>query len=249
MAMFGGKGGDKPKDADKLLGEYNTALLSGIIAEVDRKIRNIKFPEYDDSEIQGNIKKLGGSVSELTRIAEEKNHELQEKFVEYAKLTVVDELTQNLNSLIETNDGAVKAELKKLRAELPKDLSGELAALRKQLQDIKPAEIVDIDKPLNAMRAEILKEVEKMIAGITFSSRAGGGAHAIRDLKKDVELTDLANGDTLVYNSTTKKWENGAGGSQEFYVQPEAPVTTGNALWLQTGLGCKGEGFTLWAIY
>lgn len=42
-----------------------------------------------------------------------------------------------------------------------------------------------------------------------------GGASALADLT-DVDLTGLANGDTLVYNSATLKWEPGAGGSGAF---------------------------------
>lgn len=48
--------------------------------------------------------------------------------------------------------------------------------------------------------------------GITeVTGSGGGGASALADLT-DVDLTGLADGDTLVWNSATSKWEPGAGG-------------------------------------
>lgn len=39
----------------------------------------------------------------------------------------------------------------------------------------------------------------------------------------------------------------GAGGTQEVFVQPTAPTPTGSPyLWIQTGLGADGTGFTFW---
>jgi len=60
-------------------------------------------------------------------------------------------------------------------------------------------------------------------------SVAAGGATALSDLT-DVDLTGLADGDTLVWNSATSKWEPGTGGGtsvgyDEFY-HPDVPPTT-----------------------
>lgn len=35
-------------------------------------------------------------------------------------------------------------------------------------------------------------------------------------------------------------------GSQNLFIQPDAPVTTGNYMWVQTGLDPGGAGFTIW---
>lgn len=46
----------------------------------------------------------------------------------------------------------------------------------------------------------------------TSSGGGGGGASALADLD-DVDLSNLADGDTLIYDDQNQKWVNGAGGS------------------------------------
>lgn len=64
-------------------------------------------------------------------------------------------------------------------------------------------------------------------------------------------------GDVLFVESSTAGWvvtnkynaaESGGGGSQQVYVQPNDPGLAGGApaLWIQTGLGADGLGFTFW---
>lgn len=44
----------------------------------------------------------------------------------------------------------------------------------------------------------------------------GGGSTTLAGLT-DVDITDPTDGQTLVYNSTTEKWENGSGGGKTVY--------------------------------
>lgn len=55
------------------------------------------------------------------------------------------------------------------------------------------------------------KNVQYQNGKLRTSEGGGGGASALSDLT-DVDLTNLADGDTLVYDEQNQKWVNGAGG-------------------------------------
>ena len=55
---------------------------------------------------------------------------------------------------------------------------------------------------------------DAFVGSLIFNRNSGGGASAMSDLT-DVNLTGLADGDSLVYNSTSSKWVNGQGGGKQ----------------------------------
>ena len=55
---------------------------------------------------------------------------------------------------------------------------------------------------------------DAFVGSLIFNRNSGGGASAMSDLT-DVNLTGLADGDSLVYNSVSSKWVNGQGGGKQ----------------------------------
>ena len=58
-----------------------------------------------------------------------------------------------------------------------------------------------------------------------------------------IDTTGASNGDVLTIVAGEAEWSN-----SPVIIQPTEPAVTSDALWIQTGLGCKGTGFSLWYI-
>lgn len=58
-----------------------------------------------------------------------------------------------------------------------------------------------------------------------------------------IDTAGANEGDVLTVVDGAAEWSN-----SPVIIQPTEPVVTTDALWVQTGLGCKGTGFSLWYI-
>ena len=64
--------------------------------------------------------------------------------------------------------------------------------------------------------SRIEEQLDDILDAINNGGGGGGGSSTLAGLT-DVQLTSPANGQALVYNGTSRKWVNGAGGSFYFF--------------------------------
>jgi len=184
-----------------------------LLRDIDFRFQRLKFPDnsYNDAEVREQLEKLKIAIDSLPRDTKD--------YVErQAWLDGLSETNKNIGSV----ESSLKLEIEQFWAKLNKGLgvlSDSIGLTKKELNVTKKslAEI-DLKKLHNNIIAEVKELLAKLPKGNTFvrsGSVVGGGAHEV-DKLRDVDVTGLADGDTLVWDAAAKKWKPGAGsGSSE----------------------------------
>lgn len=84
------------------------------------------------------------------------------------------------------------------------------------------------------------------LGGITL---AGSLVGTTGSFSGDVTVLTQTEGDSTTKIASTEFVTDAVSGAQEVFVQNDAPTPSGPAIWIQTGLGVGGDGFTIWTIY
>lgn len=125
-------------------------------------------------------------------------------------------------------------------------------AIKEALSKIPKAEVIDtkviIEKALEAFNESYKKDSLKLTALEKRLIRLGGGGASFFTQLQDGNINNPTNGQVLVYNSTTLKWENGTagGGGSGDVVGPASATDNAIARYdLTTGKLIKDSGITI----
>lgn len=108
-------------------------------------------------------------------------------------------------------------------------------ALKEAFSKIPKTEVVDtkaiIKQALDAFKETYKEDGLKLTAIEKRLIRLGGGGASFLTQLQDVSLSSPTNGQVLKYNSTTQKWENGAGGTGTYtFIDNLTPTGTINGV-------------------
>lgn len=125
-------------------------------------------------------------------------------------------------------------------------------AIKEALSKIPKAEVIDtkviIEKALDAFNESYKKDSLKLTALEKRLIRLGGGGASFFTQLQDGNINNPTNGQVIVYNSTTLKWENGAagGGGSGDVVGPASATDNAIARYdTATGKLIKDSGITI----
>ena len=222
--------------------EQEVTALSGKLAKGDAAVSN-QFSEYAKTLY---VKELYDALAATTNKADK---ELAVSIKEQGKV-YAEKLAKKEEALIAKINSIKIPSIKGLATE------EELTALKRSL------------------KAEIKAEIKKLPEG----SNGFAIVRSALTKLTDVVITSPTDGQSLVYDSATGKWINetvipdltpyarldgtnqpftgdisasnlsGTNTGDQVFIQPDEPAITAPSLWVQTGLGCKGTGFSLWYI-
>ncbi len=181
----------------------------------DENIATIKNTlKYLDSEHEKLLKNVRSETSEATKDFENKLAEANKLIAEIKAIEVKDGV-----------DGA------------PGKDADEEVIVEKVLAKIPPVEVKELDAGELADKLETLKGDKRLDASAIknlpelVESKANGGGWRNLFQLHDVSLNEIADGDTLVYNSDTEVWENGEAGGGGHIIEDEGtPLTQRDTL-------------------
>ena len=191
-----------------------TDVTNAVVSRVNSGIQNV-----------GNS--IGGALSELSKKTDQTNELLQAR-PEVQKVEI-DGLISFL-SHVKTFEGAKgdtgekgdPGQKGETGANGMPGRDGKDGAPGKDGLDADPEAVVDLlNTKFNVLDFKVLKNVPDFQKSGQHQMGEGGGASLLSRLT-DVSITSPANGDALVYNSTTGKWTNGTGSTGSW-------STTGNS--------------------
>ena len=190
-----------PKEVD-ILGHRLDSFLSTVKVEKQQLEEKVKKEEI----------KIGALEDLFSTLKQEKNKPVEEKKVE-PKVEIKKEPKKDEASAIKTQEiGAASDILEYLIPEVKEYDKGIIDQVSKQISEMKVANELEKDKISKLKSIDTLEKLTqeflnfKNATSVQLSTLGGGGSTRLLD-NDDVDISSIANGKILEYNSTTKKMQ------------------------------------------
>jgi hypothetical protein len=190
-----------PKEVD-ILGHRLDSFLSTVKVEKQQLEEKVKKEEI----------KIGALEDLFSTLKQEKNKPVEEKKVE-PKVEIKKEPKKDEASAIKTQEiGAASDILEYLIPEVKEYDKSIIDQVSKQISEMKVANELEKDKISKLKSIDTLEKLTqeflnfKNATSVQLSTLGGGGSTRLLD-NDDVDISSIANGKILEYNSTTKKMQ------------------------------------------
>ena len=190
-----------PKEVD-ILGHRLDSFLSTVKVEKQQLEEKVKKEEI----------KIGALEDLFSTLKQEKNKPVEEKKVE-PKVEIKKEPKKDEASAIKTQEvGAASDILEYLIPEVKEYDKSIIDQVSKQISEMKVANELEKDKISKLKSIDTLEKLTqeflhfKNVTSVQLSTLGGGGSTRLLD-NDDVDISSIANGKILEYNSTTKKMQ------------------------------------------
>ena len=192
-----------PKEVD-ILGNRLDSFLSTVQVEKEQLEEKVKKEEI----------KIGALENLFDTLKKEKKKPVEEKKVEPTKVEIKKELKKVEVNSVKAQE--IKAASSLLEYLIPKEVEkydeGIIDKVSQQISEMKVANELEKDKISKLKSIDTLEKLTeeflrfKNITSVQLSTLGGGGSTRILD-NDDVDISSIADGKILEYNSTTKKMQ------------------------------------------